>query len=194
MDKYKQGHVALFVLLFNHEVSYMDRNTTGHLKLGDPAEGPGSGTCCTPVAELPVLARVHEVLAPPIAGMLVQGPVAVHHVAGVDVPVAEVLLHGLAVVAKLHHLALEVRTLIDAQAVLPPAVLWGKSKERILRSKPCNTILLCLTIDVCITVNNGLKTTPKPQEQMESFRLFIVLNNGLLSKSLFQASQECSIN
>lgn len=65
--------------------------------------------------------------------MFVQGPVAIHHVAGVDVLVAEALLHGHAVVAELHHLALEVRTLVDAQAVLTPTVLDGDMQERGLR-------------------------------------------------------------
>lgn len=104
----------------------MDRKTTGHLKLSYPAEGPGSGAGCTPVTELPVLAGMHEVLAPPVAGILVQGPVAIHHVAGIDVPAVETLLHGLAVVTELHHLALEVRALVDAQAVRSPAVLQGE--------------------------------------------------------------------
>lgn len=108
----------------------MDRKTIGHLKLCDPAEGASGGTRCTPVAELPVLAGRHEVLASPIAGMLIQGPVAIHHVAGIDVPVAEALLHGHAVIAELHHLALEVRTLVYAQAVLSPAVLEGEMQER----------------------------------------------------------------
>lgn len=118
----------------------MDRKTTGCLKLGYPAEGAGSGARRTPVAELPVLAGMHKVLAPPIAGMLVQGPVAVHHVAGVDVPVAEALLHGLAVVAELHHLALEVRALINAQAVLSPAVLQGEKARKgsyVLKTDMC---------------------------------------------------------
>lgn len=65
--------------------------------------------------------------------MFVQGPVAIHHVAGVDVLVAEALLHGHAVVTELHHLALEVRTLVDAQAVLSPTVLEGDMQERGLR-------------------------------------------------------------
>lgn len=117
----------------------MDRKTTGRLKLGYPAEGASGGTRCAPFVELPVLARTHEVLAPPIAWMLVHGPVAVHHVAGVDVPVAETILHRLAVVAEFHHLALEVRTLVDADTVLPPAVLEEEKQERDLTSTQCNT-------------------------------------------------------
>lgn len=137
----------------------MDRKTSGLLEFSYPAERASSGTCCTPVAELPVLAGMHEVLAPPIAGMLVQGPVAFHHIAGVDVPVAEALLHRLAVVAELHHLTLEVRALVDAQAVPPPTVLEGKSKNEnvlnVLHSKTCHTSQLCAAIDVCISVNTS---------------------------------------
>lgn len=62
------------------------------LKVSDPAEGPSGGTGGSPVAELPVLARPHEVLASPVIGMLVKGPVAVHDVAGVDVAAAESVL------------------------------------------------------------------------------------------------------
>ena len=55
--------------------------------------------------------------------MLVQGPVAVHDVAGVDVAAAEVILHRVTVLAELHHLALEVGPLVDAHAVGPLAGL-----------------------------------------------------------------------
>lgn len=116
--------------------------TSGHLKLSYPAEGAGGGARRTPVAELPVLAGRHEVLAPPVAGMLIQGPVAVHHFAGVDVLVVETLLHGLAVVAELHHLALEFRTLVNAHAVLPSTVLEKEmqwKKKGILCCKQSNT-------------------------------------------------------
>lgn len=112
----------------------MDRKTSGPSKFSYPAEGASRGTCCAPVAELPVLAGMHKVLAPSIAGMLIQGPVAFHHIAGVDVPAAEALLHGFAVVTKLHHLTLEVWALIDAQAVLPPTVLEVNKQERELKS------------------------------------------------------------
>lgn len=49
--------------------------------------------------------------------MLVEGPVALHDVAGVDVTAAEMILHRITVVTKLHHLTLEVGALVDAYAV-----------------------------------------------------------------------------
>lgn len=52
-----------------------------------------------------------------VVGVLVQGPVTVHDVAGVDVTAAEMILHRLTVLAELHHLALEVGPLVDAYAV-----------------------------------------------------------------------------
>lgn len=59
--------------------------------------------------------------------MLVQGPVSVHHVTRVDVTAAEVILHRLTVVVELHHLALEVGPLVDADAVGP---LTGLERHR----------------------------------------------------------------
>lgn len=96
------------------------------LKVGDPAEGAGGGAGGPPVTELAVLPGPHEVLASAVVGVLVHGPVAVHDVAGVDVAAAEVILHRLAVVAELHHLALEVGPLVDADAV---RALTGLEKE-----------------------------------------------------------------
>lgn len=49
--------------------------------------------------------------------MLVESPVAVHHVAGVDVMTVELILHRITVIAELHHLALEVGASVDAEAV-----------------------------------------------------------------------------
>lgn len=63
------------------------------LKLCDSAEGPGGGAGGPPLAELAVLPGPHEVLPAAVAGVLVQGPVAVYDVAGVDVAAAEVILH-----------------------------------------------------------------------------------------------------
>lgn len=99
------------------------------LKLSDPSEGAGGGAGGPPVAELAVLAGPHEVLVATVVGMLVEGPVAVHDVAGVDVTAAEVVLHGLAVVAELHHLALEVGPLVDADAVGALAGLQAENAQ-----------------------------------------------------------------
>lgn len=64
-----------------------------------------------------------------VVGVLVKGPVAVQHVAGVDVVAAEKILHRLAVVAELHHLALKVRLLVDAHAIGPLTYLIMHKNE-----------------------------------------------------------------
>lgn len=87
------------------------------LKISDSAEGPSGGTGGPPVTKLAVLPRPHKVLAPTVIGVLVQSPVAVHHVAGVDVMTVEMILHRITVVAELHHLSLEVGAPVDAEAV-----------------------------------------------------------------------------
>lgn len=87
------------------------------LKICDSAEGAGGCAGGPPVTELAVLSRPHEVLTTTVVGVFVEGPVAFHHIAGVDVAAAEVILHRLAVIAELHHLTLEVGSLIDAHAV-----------------------------------------------------------------------------
>lgn len=58
-----------------------------------------------------------------VVGVLVEGPVAVQDIAGVDVVAAEKILHRLTVVAEFHHLALKVRLLIDAHTIRPLAYL-----------------------------------------------------------------------
>lgn len=64
--------------------------------------------------------------------MLIEGPVAIHDVARVDVTAAEMILHRLAVIAELHHLTLEVGTLVDAHAV---RALAGLEKHSYVKYK-----------------------------------------------------------
>lgn len=96
------------------------------LKVGDPTEGAGGGTGGSPFAELPVLAGPHKVLAAPVVWMLVEGPVAIHDVGGVDVTATETVLDGVTVLAELHHLSLEVWPLVDSHAVGTAAGLLGQ--------------------------------------------------------------------
>lgn len=120
------------------------------LKICDSAEGPGGGASGPPVTELAVLSRPHEVLAATVIGVLVEGPVAIHDVAGVDVTAAEMILHWLAVVAELHHLTLEVGTLVDADAVgaLAGLEMYSETKYKMTASvqgAPSTTALhMCL--------------------------------------------------
>lgn len=91
------------------------------LKLCDPAEGADAGRGRAPVAVLPVLASLQEVLLPPVVGQVVEHPGAVGHHTGVGLTELEGVVHGGAVVGALHHLAAEVRPLV--QPHLPGAAV-----------------------------------------------------------------------
>lgn len=65
------------------------------------------------MVEPAVLARAQEVLAPAVLGVLVEDPVAVLHVTGVEVVEVEAVVHGGAVLAQIHGLG----TLIDPNLV-----------------------------------------------------------------------------
>lgn len=68
-----------------------------------PPERADHGVEAAPVPAGPVHSWAHEVLPSSIVGMLVEGPVALHDVAGVDVSVMEALVHVGAVIHELHH-------------------------------------------------------------------------------------------
>lgn len=63
------------------------------LKLCDPAEGAHAGRGRAPVAVLPVLAPLQEVLLPPVVGQVVEHPGAVGHHAGVGLAELEGVVH-----------------------------------------------------------------------------------------------------
>lgn len=104
------------------------------LKISDPAEGPGAGTGGPPVTELSVLPRLHKVLAPAVIGVLVESPVAIHHIAGVDVMTVEMISHRITVIAELHHLALKVGASVDAEEV---GAVTGLRTHRDINSSCC---------------------------------------------------------
>lgn len=58
-------------------------------------------------------------------GMLIEDPVALLHIAGVDVVEVEALIQGGAVITQLHHLATELRALVDHHFVRT-LVLWKR--------------------------------------------------------------------
>lgn len=62
------------------------------LKFCDPAEGADGGTHGAPVAELVILARRHEILTATITGMLIEGPVALHHIARLNAATLETFI------------------------------------------------------------------------------------------------------
>ena len=88
------------------------------VEVGDPSEGADLGAQASPVVEPPVLAGPHIVLPALVVGLVVHQPVAVHHVAGVDVGHTETVLDVGAVVAQLIHLAAHVRTIVHSHSVL----------------------------------------------------------------------------
>lgn len=63
--------------------------------------------------EPPVFTRAHQILPPSVMGMLVEDPVAIHHIAGVDVIEMEALVQGGAIISQFHHLASELWALVD---------------------------------------------------------------------------------
>lgn len=116
-------------------VSEMESNSKelrdSWLKICDSAERSSGSAGSTPVAELAVFPRSHEVLTTTVVGVLIEGPVTLHYVAGVDVPAAEMILYWLTVIAEFHHLTLEVGTLIDADTVGALASLYSEFKYKV---------------------------------------------------------------
>jgi len=98
-------------------VGYLQLQARLRLKLGDPPEGAHDGAGGAPLAVAAVLASTQQVLAPAVVGVLVEDPVAIHHIAGVDVAVVEAVRHAGAVVHELHHVAAEVGLLVDPHPV-----------------------------------------------------------------------------
>lgn len=61
-------------------------------------------------------------------GMLIEGPVALHDIGGVDVTVAEAIVDVGAVVRELHHVSTHVRSVVDSHLVAS-SVLWGRGTK-----------------------------------------------------------------
>lgn len=83
----------------------------------DMSDGSHPGTQASPLIKPPVFTGAHQVLASPVMGMLVEDPVAIHHIAGVDVVEMEAFIQGGAVISQLLPMASELWTLIDYQSV-----------------------------------------------------------------------------
>lgn len=75
------------------------------------------GAHASPLMKPPVFTGTHQVLAPPVVGVLVEDPVAVLDLAGVDVVEVEAFEQRGAVVGQLHRLASELRALEDRHSV-----------------------------------------------------------------------------
>lgn len=70
-----------------------------------------------PVTTSPVLSRAKEILASPVVRVLVEDPITFHDVAGVNVRVAEALVHIGAVLHELHRVPHQVRPVVDPHLV-----------------------------------------------------------------------------
>lgn len=87
------------------------------VEVGDSPDGPDPRADASPVAVPAVLSGPQVVHPALVVGLLVQQPVAVHHVAGVEVGHAEAVLHVWAVVHQLVHLAGHVEALVKPHPV-----------------------------------------------------------------------------
>ena len=83
----------------------------------DSSEGTDPRADASPVAVSPVLPGTQVVHPALVVGLIVQQPVAVHHVAGVEVGHAEVVLDVGAVVHQLVHLAGHVEAFVEPHPV-----------------------------------------------------------------------------
>lgn len=70
-----------------------------------------------PVTAGPVLSGAHEILASPEVGVLVEDPVTLHDVAGVNVTEAEAVVHAGAVIHELHAVSHHVGPVVDPHPV-----------------------------------------------------------------------------
>ena len=76
--------------------------------LGEASQRAEGGAGASPLAVPPVLAGAQEILAAPVVGVLVEHPVALHHIEGGDVAGVETLHQVGAVLTQLHVLTHEV--------------------------------------------------------------------------------------
>ena len=119
-------HLSTDIILFSVWKKAKNRKFTRtilFLEIHDASEGANPGAHSSPVVVLPVLSGPQVVLPALVVGLVVHQPVAVHHVAGVDVGHAETVLDIGAVVAQLHHLTSHIRAIIQPHLVVA-TVLW----------------------------------------------------------------------
>lgn len=87
------------------------------VEVSDPPEGTNPWTGAAPVTVSAVLSRPQVVGSSPVVGLVIQEPVAINHIAGVNVGHAQAVLDVGAVVADLLHLTGHVWSLIQPDFV-----------------------------------------------------------------------------
>lgn len=95
------------------------------LKFGDPSEGADDGASGTPFAVPPVLPGSQKVLSASVVRILIEDPVAIHNVTGVDMAMVETIRHTGTVIHEFHHVTAEVGLLIDTHPI-GTTVLWDQ--------------------------------------------------------------------
>lgn len=85
--------------------------------IGNAPNRTGPWAHSTPIAVSPVLARSQEILSASVIWVLIEQPVSIKHIAGMDVVVVKTVIQRWAVVSKLHHLTAKVRMLVDSHSV-----------------------------------------------------------------------------
>lgn len=105
---------GLLVVLF--KIFHM-KYLTSAFSHNDASYGSNPGTHASPLMKPPVFTRMYQVLPSPVVRMLVEDPVAIHYVAGVDVIEMEAFIQGGAVICQLHHLSSKFWALVDHQSV-----------------------------------------------------------------------------
>lgn len=98
------------------------------LKFSDPSEGTDDGAGGTPLAVPPVLPGSQEVLSASVVGVLIEDPVAIHNITGVDMAMVETVRHTGTVIHELHHVTAEVGLLIDTHPIWT-TVLWDQQRK-----------------------------------------------------------------
>lgn len=87
-----------------------------------PPERAHHGAVAAPFSVSSVLSGAQEILAPPVVGVLVENPVALHDVAGVNVMVTETIVHVGAVIHEFHHVSHHVGPVVCPHPVGSPVL------------------------------------------------------------------------
>lgn len=94
-------------------------------------KGANHGIHATPVVAGSVFSRSQEVLTASIVRVLVEGPEALHTVAGVDAVVTEAIVDIGAVIGELHHVSVHLGPVVDSHTVGSSVLLSGEQKQRL---------------------------------------------------------------
>ncbi len=98
------------------------------LEIHDSSDGAHPRTHAAPVTVLPVLARPQVEMTACVVGLLINKPMTIHYMAGMEVGHVETVHEVRTIVLKLHHPATHVLALIEPHSE-GPTMLMGKEQE-----------------------------------------------------------------